>query len=57
MNNSRYFSSTPPVVLNLIIINALMLLATELLPCREQNRRGRWRFSTSRVRCSIPTSW
>ena len=32
MNNSRYFSSTPPVVLNLIIINALMLLATELLP-------------------------
>lgn len=30
--NNRYFPSTPPVVLNLIIINALMLLVTELLP-------------------------
>ncbi|MDE5707622.1 MAG: rhomboid family intramembrane serine protease [Alistipes sp.] len=30
--NNRYSTSTPPVVLNLIIINALMLLVTELLP-------------------------
>ena len=29
---NRYAASTPPVVLNLIIINAIMLLATSLLP-------------------------
>ncbi len=29
---NRYTSSTPPVVLNLIIINCLMLLATTMLP-------------------------
>ncbi len=56
MNNSRYFSSTPPVVLNLIIINALMLLATELLPVGNRIV-GALALSTSRVRCSIPTSW
>lgn len=32
MNNSRYFSSTPPVVLNLIIINALIYMVWALIP-------------------------
>ena len=33
---NRYFRSTPPVVLNLIIINCLMLLATQLLPAGDK---------------------